>query len=242
MDFTQFTAELARDFTETRLTYAGSALIVPRAPVDLEHLSMSMFPGECDRDTAYEIVGAAAGLEPLITFVWQQDDAELRTLPIDIIRFAGRAYVTMPPDPVANKPWEAFVAVRNPEELEILDALLFDLLWDNGESYDIRLLTPACRPQSPAIFSARKPCAPHSTSISTGMRPGAWVRGSTPRGFSLSICSSSGVLQTLRRCSQPETVSATGITSSRPISTWATRRPRSSNSRSIWRRPVTGMP
>lgn len=141
MDFTLFAAELARDFTETRLTHAGGALIVPRAPVDLEYLSMDMFPDDCDGDTAHEIVGAAAGLEPLITFEWHEDNAEPWTLPIEIMRFADRAYVTMPPDAVVNQPWEAFVAVQNPEETEILDALLFDLLWDNGESYDVELFS-----------------------------------------------------------------------------------------------------
>ncbi len=141
MDFTDFAAELAQDFTETRLEHAGGVLLVPRTPVDLEYLSMDMFPDDSDADTAYEIVGRAVGLEPLITFEWQEGDATPWSISIEIMRFADRAYVTMPPDPVVGQPWETFVAVKNPEETEILDALLFDLLWDNGDSYEIELFS-----------------------------------------------------------------------------------------------------
>ncbi len=141
MDFTEFAAELAQDFTETRLEHAGGALLVPRTPVDLEYLSMDMFPDDSDADTAYEIVGRAAGLAPLITFEWREGDATPWSVSIEIMRFADRAYVTMPPDAVVGQPWETFVAVEYPEETQILDALLFDLLWDNGESYGIELFS-----------------------------------------------------------------------------------------------------
>jgi hypothetical protein len=141
MDFTEFAAELAQDFTEARLEHAGGTLIVPRAPVDLEYLSMDMFPDDCDSDTAYEIVGKATGLEPLITFEWHEDSSKPWSMPIGIMRLGDRAYATMPPDPVVDQPWEAFVAIENADATEILDALLFDLLWDNGESYGIELFS-----------------------------------------------------------------------------------------------------
>lgn len=141
MDFTAFAAELDQDFTETRLEHAGGALIVPRAPVDLEYLSVDVFPDECDSDSAYAIIGAAAGLEPLITFEWHEDNASPWSLSLEMMRLGDRAYVTIPPDEVVEQPWEAFVAVENPDATEILDALLFDLLWDNGESYSIELFS-----------------------------------------------------------------------------------------------------
>jgi hypothetical protein len=151
MDFSDFAAELAQDFTETRLEHGGGKLIVPRAPVDLEYLSMDVFPDDCDGDTAHEIVGSAAGLTPLPTFEWREDNAKPWALSLELLQLGDRAYVTMPPDPVVEQPWEAFVAVENPSAPEILDALLFDLLWDNGESYGIELFSSL----STAISSSR---------------------------------------------------------------------------------------
>jgi hypothetical protein len=141
MDFSDFAAELAQDFTETRLEHAGGRLIVPRAPVDLEYLSMDMFPDDCDSDTAHQVVGQAIGLEPLITFEWHEEKSKPWSLALEIMRLPDRAYVTMPPDPVVDQPWEAFVAIENPDATEVLDALLFDLLWDNGDSYGIELFS-----------------------------------------------------------------------------------------------------
>lgn len=141
MDFTEFAAELAEDFTEVRLEHGGGSLIIPRAPVDLEYLSADMFPDDCEAENAYSVVGEALGLQRLITFEWQEDKAKPFSLPIELMRFGDRAYATMPPDPIVEQPWEAFVAIDHPDAPDILDALLFDLLWDNGETYGIELLS-----------------------------------------------------------------------------------------------------
>ncbi len=141
MEFTDFAAELAQDFNEVRLEHAGGSLVIPRAPVDLEYLSVEIFPDDCDTENAYELIGEAVALEPLITFEWREDHSSPWSLTLEIMRLDDRAYVTMPPNPVVDQPWEAFVAVENPGETEILDALLFDLLWDNGESYGIELVS-----------------------------------------------------------------------------------------------------
>ena len=141
MDFTEFAAELAQDFTEARFEHAGGTLVLPRAPVDLEYLSVDMFPDECDSDSAHSIVGQAAGLQRLITFEWQEDGGQSWSIPIEMMRLGDRVYVTMPPDPIVSQPWEAFVAIDGSETPEIMDALLFDLLWDNGETYGIELFS-----------------------------------------------------------------------------------------------------
>ncbi len=141
MDFTEFAAELAHDFTDARFEHAGGTLIVPRAPVDLEYLSADMFPDECDSDSAYAVIGRAAELRPLITFEWQEDAGQAWSIPIEMMRLDDRVYVTMPPDPVVSQPWEAFAAIDGHEATEIMDALLFDLLWDNGEAYGIELFS-----------------------------------------------------------------------------------------------------
>lgn len=141
MDFEDFAAELAQDFNEVRLEHAGGTLIVPRAPVDLEYLCVEVFPDDCDSDTAHSVIGKAIGLEPLITFEWREDNSSPWSMALEIMHLEDRAYVTMPPDPIVDQPWEAFVAVEHPEQTEILDALLFDLLWDNGESYGIELIS-----------------------------------------------------------------------------------------------------
>lgn len=141
MDFTDFAAELAQDFTELRLEHGGGSLIVPDVPVDLEYLSAEIFPDECDADDAYEVIGAAIGLRPLITFEWREELAAPWSLSLEVMQLPDRTYVTMPPDPVVAQPWEAFVAVENPFESNILDGLLFDLLWDNGDTYGIELLS-----------------------------------------------------------------------------------------------------
>ena len=126
---------------QPRLTHVGATLVVPRTPVDLEYLSVDMFPDECDSDSAHEIVGKAAELRPLIAFEWQEDNTSPWSVPIEYMQFGDRAYVSMPPDPVVGQPWEAFVAIDKPGETEIFDALLFDLLWYNGESYGIELFS-----------------------------------------------------------------------------------------------------
>ena len=141
MDFTDFVTELDRDFTEVRLEHAGGALILPSVPVDLEYLCAEVFPDECDADSAYQAVGSSIDLKTLITFEWREDLAAPWSLSLEMLIHEGRAYVTIPPDPVVGQPWEAFAAVRNPEADEILDALLFDLLWDNGETYSVELLS-----------------------------------------------------------------------------------------------------
>ena len=141
MDFTEFAEELAEDFTEVRFEHGGGTLIVPRAPVDLEYLSVDMFPDECDSDTAYLIVGEALVLTPLITFEWTEDNAPSWSMALEMMRFGDRSYVAMPPDDVVGQPWEAFVAIQSPGQPEILDALLFDLLWDNGDTYGIEILS-----------------------------------------------------------------------------------------------------
>lgn len=141
MDLTVFATELAEEFTSTRLQHGGGTLFVPRAPVDLEDLAADVFPDDCDRDNAYEVVGPAAGLEPVIVFEWREDSAKPYSLAIESMRFGERAYFTMPSDPVVDQPWEAFAAVDNPDADGILDALLFDLLWDNGESYGVEILS-----------------------------------------------------------------------------------------------------
>lgn len=141
MDFTEFYAELAEDFTEARLEHAGGTIVVPRAPVDLEYLSADMFPDDCDSDTAYAVIGPAAGLQRLITFEWREDSRQPWSLSLEYLTSGDRLYLTMPPDPVVDQPWEAFAAIDNPGSGEILDALVFDLLWDNGESYDIEILS-----------------------------------------------------------------------------------------------------
>ena len=141
MDLTALASELAPDFNETRLEHAGGLLMVPRAPVDLGYLAMEVYPDECDETTAYEVVGAAAGLQPLITFAWEEDNSSPWTLAIELMHLGDRSYVTLPPDEVVGQAWEAFAAVQHAEATEILDALLFDLLWDNGESYGIELMS-----------------------------------------------------------------------------------------------------
>ena len=139
MDLTALASELAPDFSETRLEHAGGVLMVPRAPVDLGYLAMEVYPEDCEDTTAYEVVGGLAGLQPLITFVWEEDNSRPWTIAIELIHLGDRSYVTLPPDEVVGQPWEAFTAIQHPEATEILDALLFDLLWDNGESYGIEL-------------------------------------------------------------------------------------------------------
>jgi hypothetical protein len=141
MDLTAFATELAPEFTDTRLEHAGGLLVVPHSPVDLGYLAMELYPEDCDDSNAYEIVGQAAGLQPVITFVWEEDNSSPWTLALEMMDLGDRSYVTLPPDDVVDQAWEAFVAVDHPEAADILDALLFDLLWDNGESYGIELIS-----------------------------------------------------------------------------------------------------
>lgn len=141
MDLSGVAAELAEDFTEVRLEHAGGKLILPVAPIDLGFVASDHLPDHVDDDNAYEVVRSAAGMEPLIMFEWDEDGSETWHLSIDVLRIGDRAYITLPPDDAIDQPWEAFAAVDHPDTIDILDALLFDLLWDNGESYGIELVS-----------------------------------------------------------------------------------------------------
>lgn len=141
MDLTAFAKDLALDFTELRLEHGGGALYLPAAPVDVSYLASDHFPDHCDDDNAYEVLRSAAGMEELIRFEWDEGNGSPFYVILDMLRLDNRAYVTLPPDDAVDQPWEAFVAVENPEATEILDALYFDLMWDNGESYSVELFS-----------------------------------------------------------------------------------------------------
>ena len=141
MDLTPLAKDLAEDFTEVRLEHGGGQLLVPRAPVDVAFLASEHLPDECRDDTAYEFFAQEKLLSPLVTFVWEEDRGDAFSTSIDILELDDRAYVTIEPDDAVDQEWDAFVAIENPDAGEIFDALLFDLLWDNGESYGIELFS-----------------------------------------------------------------------------------------------------
>ena len=141
MDLTALGNDLAQDFTDLRLEHGGGRLYLPRAPVDVSYLASEQFPEHCDDDNAYEVLRSAAGMEELISFEWDEGAGTPFTVTLDMLRIGERAYVTLPPDDAVDQLWEAFVAVENPDATEILDALYFDLMWDNGESYSIELFS-----------------------------------------------------------------------------------------------------
>ena len=136
MDLTPLAKDLAEDFTEVRLEHGGGQLLVPRAPVDVAFLASEHFPDECNDDTAYEFFTDEKLLTELVSFVWEEDRGDAFSTSIDILELDNRAYVTIEPDDAVGQECDAFVAVESPDAGEIFDALLFDLLWDNGESYE----------------------------------------------------------------------------------------------------------
>ena len=75
------------------------------------------------------------------TFEWDEGTGSSFGLSLDLLPAGDRTYVTLPPDEAVDQSWEAFAAVENPDAVEILDALYFDLMWDNGESYSIELFS-----------------------------------------------------------------------------------------------------
>jgi hypothetical protein len=141
MDLAAFGEELAQDFTEVRLEHGGGRLIIPRAPVDMSYIASEQYPDDCDDDNAYEVFKERGLLQPLIGFEWHEDRGHDWDLDLDSLQVGDRLYVTMAPDVAVDQHWDAFVAVEHPEAEEILDALLFDLMWDNGESYGIEILS-----------------------------------------------------------------------------------------------------
>ncbi len=141
MDLTAFGDELAQDFTEVRLEHGGGRLVIPRAPVDMSYIASEQYPDDCDDDNAYSVFKERGMLVPLISFEWQEDRGTAWDLALDSIQIGDRLYISMAPDVTVDQQWDAFVAVENPEAEEILDALVFDLMWDNGESYSVEILS-----------------------------------------------------------------------------------------------------
>ncbi len=142
MDFTAFVEDLASEFTTVRLQHGGGELVVPNIPVDLGQLAEDHFPPDVvDERSAYKVLGDAAGMTALITYEWDEEGAPNWQSTLDVLIFGSIAFVTMQPDDDVDQPWEAFVMVRNPESAEVFDALYFDLMWDNGESYGIELFS-----------------------------------------------------------------------------------------------------
>lgn len=141
MDLSAFFAELSEDFHDLRLEHGGGSLFLPDAPIDIGYLAMEHFPDDCDDLTAYEVLKPVAGLEELIAFEWNEGAGSNFGLSLDLMPAGERTFVTLPPDEAVDQAWEAFAAVENPDAVEILDALYFDLMWDNGESYSIELFS-----------------------------------------------------------------------------------------------------
>jgi hypothetical protein len=141
MDLSAFFAELTEEFTELRLEHGGGSLYLPRAPVDVGYVAMEHFPDDLDDLTAYDVLKPIAGIEPLITFEWDEGTRSSFDVSLDLMPAGDRTFVTLPPDEAVDQAWEAFAAVENPKAVEILDALYFDLMWDNGESYSIELMS-----------------------------------------------------------------------------------------------------
>ena len=141
MDLSAFGAELDQDFTEARLEHGGGSLIVSRAPVDLSYIASEQYPDDCDDDNAYSVFKDRGLLQPLVAFEWQEDRGKAWDLSLDSMEIGDRLYVSIAPDMTVDQNWDAFVAVEHPEANEILDALFFDLMWDNGESYGIEILS-----------------------------------------------------------------------------------------------------
>ena len=142
MDFTAFVEDLASQFTTVRLRHGGGELVVPDIPVDLGLLAEDHFPPDVvDAHSAYKVLGDAAGMAALITYEWDEEGSPNWQSTLDVLIFGSTAFVTMQPDEDVDQPWEAFVMVRNPEAAEVFDALYFDVMWDNGESYGIELFS-----------------------------------------------------------------------------------------------------
>lgn len=141
MDLTAFGDELAQDFTEVRLEHGGGRLIIPRAPVDMSYVASEEYPEACDDENAYEVFKERGLLQPLITLEWLEDRGTAWNIVLDGLQVGDRLYVSIAPDMDVDQHWDAFVAVEHPESEEILDALLFDLMWDNGESYGIEIMS-----------------------------------------------------------------------------------------------------
>jgi len=141
MDLAAFFAELNEEFTELRLEHGGGALYLPDTPVDTGYLASEHFPDDLDDMTAFEVLKPIAGIEPLITFEWDEGTGASYDLSIDLMPGGDRTFVTIPPDEAVDQAWEAFAAIENVAAVEILDALYFDLMWDNGESYGIEMFS-----------------------------------------------------------------------------------------------------
>ena len=141
MDLIPFAEELSLDFEDVRLEHGGGSLLVPDAPVDLAYTASEVYPDQCDDDTAYEFFQKKKLLSPLIVFEWQEDRGDRWETVIDTITVGKYMFVAIAPDDTVDQQWDAFVAIENHEADEILDALFFDLLWDNGESYGIELFS-----------------------------------------------------------------------------------------------------
>jgi hypothetical protein len=141
LDLTVLADELSHEFTDLRLEHGGGALYLPATPVDLGYTASEQYPDDLDDRNAYEVLRPIAPLETLIRFEWNEGSGSTFEVALDMLRVGDRAYITLPPDEAVDQAWEAFVAVHNPDAVEILDALFFDLMWDNGESYGIELFS-----------------------------------------------------------------------------------------------------
>jgi hypothetical protein len=141
MDLSAFFAELNEEFDELRLEHGGGTIYLPDTPVDAGYVAMEHFPDDLDDLNAYDVLKPIAGIESLITFEWDEGTGSTFGLSLDLMPAGKRTFVTVPPDEAVDQAWEAFAAIENAEAVEILDALYFDLMWDNGESYGIELFS-----------------------------------------------------------------------------------------------------
>lgn len=131
--------ELQLELTEVRLQTEHGSLLMPVVPLDMGIVFSDVFEIH-DEDEAFAIAQAELGMQPLVTFEWQEDGAPTFDHSLQALILGERIYISVSPDAPVAQHWEA-IAVCDPGSPEMLEAFFLDLASDNGAFYSVDLFS-----------------------------------------------------------------------------------------------------
>lgn len=155
MDLAELGKELEQDFTENKAIEGVGEILLPAAPIDLGILLGELFEDEfTDGYEAFKQFLRAGHLQTLISFTWEEDDADAFESSLEILTIEGRSYLTISPDEPSDQQWEAFVAMDDATP-EAWEKLVLDISRGNGEEYAMEMFSSLPTKVETVAVSAR---------------------------------------------------------------------------------------
>lgn len=175
LDLATLDRELVTEMTVVRLQDEHGKVLTPVVPLDMGIVAADVFD-IYDEDEAYEAVKRAAGMMPLVTFEWHEDEAPSWVNSLELLVIGDRTYICVSPDPAVAQHWEV-IAMCEPGTPKVLEAFFLDLSADNGDAYSVDLYSALPTRVNSAYLSCDTIAAGFAAYLNWDERrsPGAWL-------------------------------------------------------------------